>query len=104
MVRMTGWGNTHDIEIAPAPNPRRHGTTPVYQTDLGSAFCGDSLRLLKSGRFQRERGNVQLAFTSPPFPLNTKKSYGNLRGDEYIRWFAKFAPLLRDMVTDNGSI
>ena len=47
---------------------------------------------------------MQLAFTSPPFPLNTKKSYGNLQGEAYIRWFAKFAPLLRRMVTDDGSI
>lgn len=53
---------------------------------------------------QEQRGKVQLVFTSPPFPLNTKKSYGNLQGEDYIRWFAKFAPLLRDMVTEDGSI
>ena len=50
------------------------------------------------------QGKVQLVFTSPPFPLNTKKSYGNLQGEDYIRWLAKFAPLLRRMVTDDGSI
>lgn len=59
---------------------------------------------MKSKRLQEYKGKVQLAFTSPPFPLNTKKSYGNLQGEEYIRWFAKFAPLLRDIVTEDGSI
>ena len=49
-------------------------------------------------------GNVQLVFTSPPFPLTTKKRYGNLQGEEYLEWFASFAPSLRDIVSSNGSI
>ncbi len=77
---------------------------PIYQTSLGAAYCGDSLRVLQTVPFRALQGKVQLAFTSPPFPLNTKKSYGNLQGEDYIRWFAKFAPLLRKMVTDDGSI
>lgn len=43
-------------------------------------------------------------FTSPPFPLNTKKRYGNLQGEQYIDWFAQFAPLLRNLVRNDGSI
>jgi site-specific DNA-methyltransferase (cytosine-N4-specific) len=77
---------------------------PIYETNLGAAYCADSLKLLKSRAFEARKGQVQLVFTSPPFPLNTKKSYGNLQGEAYIRWFANFAPLLRDMVTDDGSI
>ena len=53
---------------------------------------------------QKYLDQVQLVLTSPPFPLNTKKSYGKLQGEEYIRWFAEFAPLLRNMVTGDGSI
>ena len=53
---------------------------------------------------RRFQGRVQLVLTSPPFPLNTKKQYGNLRGADYIRWFSRFASLLRRMVTDDGSI
>jgi site-specific DNA-methyltransferase (cytosine-N4-specific) len=101
---MGDWGRTHDIQIREALRPGRRASTPIYQTNLGSAYCGDSLKVLKSRPFEEFKGKVQLAFTSPPFPLNTKKSYGNLQGEEYIRWFAKFAPLLRDMVTEDGSI
>lgn len=101
---MTGWGRTHDVAVAEALREGRRASAPIYETALGSAYCGDSLTVLKSKPFQAYKGKVQLAFTSPPFPLNTKKSYGNLQGEDYIRWFAKFAPLLRDMVTEDGSI
>ena len=77
---------------------------PVFQTALGGAYCGDSSRVLRTGPLRAWQGKVQLAFTSAPFPLKTKKSYGNLQGEDCIRWFAKFAPLLRRMVTDDGSI
>lgn len=50
------------------------------------------------------RGKVQLIFTSPPFPLNTKKRYGNLQGEEYVRWLAELAPKLRELLTPDGSI
>lgn len=101
---MADWGITHEVEIAPALRNGRRASVPIYETDLGAAYCGDSLKLLKSRPFEARKGGVQLIFTSPPFPLNTKKSYGNLQGEEYIRWFAQFAPLLRDMVTEDGSI
>jgi DNA modification methylase len=101
---MTSWGTTHDIEIAAALRERRRASMPIYETDLGAAYCGDSLKLLKSRAFEARKGKVQLVFTSPPFPLNTKKSYGNKQGEDYIRWFASFAPLLRDMLTEDGSI
>lgn len=98
------WGQTHEVEITAAPSEGRRASTPIYQTAFGKAYCGDSLKLLKSGPFEAYKGKAQLVFTSPPFPLNTKKSYGNLQGEAYIRWFAKFAPLLREMVTEDGSI
>lgn len=104
-VASTGmWGRTHKVDIAQAPRAGRHASAPIYETKLGAAHHGDSLRVLKSKRWARYEGQVQLVFTSPPFPLNTKKRYGNLQGDEYIRWFAKFAPLLRRMVSNDGSI
>jgi len=101
---MANWEKTHKIEIAEGLRKGRRASRPVYETDLGSAYCGDSLKVLRSKPFESQKGKVQLAFTSPPFPLNTKKSYGNLQGEDYIRWFAEFAPLLRDMVTEDGSI
>ena len=101
---MATWGQTHRVEIARALPARRRASSPIYQTTLGSAYCGDSARILRTVPFLARRGKVQLAFTSPPFPLNTKKSYGNLTGTAYIKWFAKFAPLLRELVSDDGSI
>lgn len=101
---MGRWGKTHEIEIAEAPNQGSRKLDPVYTTELGQTFCGDSLEVLTSTQFEVHRGKIQLVFTSPPFPLNTKKSYGNLQGEEYISWFAGFAPLLRDLVSEDGSI
>lgn len=50
------------------------------------------------------RSRVQLILTSPPFPLNRKKKYGNLTGEEYLGWLAKLAPLFREYLTMDGSI
>ena len=100
----SAWGQTHHVDIAREPTAGRRASAPIYETDLGSAYCGDSLKVLRSKPLLRKRGAVQLVFSSPPFPLNTKKSYGNLQGWDYVRWFARFAPLLRELVADNGSI
>jgi site-specific DNA-methyltransferase (cytosine-N4-specific) len=59
---------------------------------------------LRSRAARRYAGKVQLIFTSPPFPLNRKKNYGNYQQDEYIRWLAKFAGLFRSLLKRNGSI
>ena len=47
---------------------------------------------------------VDLIFTSPPFPLNRKKRYGNKQGAEYIDWLTSFAPLFKEVLKPNGSI
>jgi site-specific DNA-methyltransferase (cytosine-N4-specific) len=65
---------------------------------------GKSEHVLASPIGQKYRGKVQLVFTSPPFPLNRKKRYGNVQGDAYVDWLASFAPVLRDLLTDDGSI
>jgi hypothetical protein len=46
---------------------------PIYRTTFGAAFCAETLDLLRSKQFSKYKGKFQLAFTSPPFPLNTKK-------------------------------
>ena len=50
------------------------------------------------------RGKVQLLFTSPPFPLNRKKRYGNKLGEEYLAWLEGFATPLADLLADDGSL
>ncbi|MDP8202191.1 MAG: site-specific DNA-methyltransferase [Candidatus Tenebribacter burtonii] len=60
--------------------------------------------LLSNREFNVYRNKVNLIFTSPPFPLNRKKKYGNLQGSEYSEWFSNLAPLFSDFLTDDGSI
>jgi site-specific DNA-methyltransferase (cytosine-N4-specific) len=60
--------------------------------------------ILKSGALERFEGKVNLVFTSPPFPLNRKKRYGNKTGDECIEWLSSYGPLLKKMLTPDGSI
>jgi DNA modification methylase len=48
---MADWGKTHEIEIAASPRKGRRASSPIYETDLGAAHCGDSLKLLKSRAF-----------------------------------------------------
>lgn len=59
---------------------------------------------LESDVAKRYRGKVQLIFTSPPFPLNRKKRYGNHTGDEYRDWLSSIAPKLVALLRPDGSI
>lgn len=77
---------------------------PVYRTDRGAMYHADSLEFLSGPGRSLLKGKVSLIFTSPPFPLNRKKKYGNEVGEEYLRWLSKFAPVFKDLLTPNGSI
>ena len=73
----------------------------LYSTDYGKYYigkCEDTIDNLDL------KGKVQLVLTSPPFPLNNKKQYGNLIGDEYLHWFSGLAELFSNVLTPNGSI
>jgi len=76
----------------------------LYQTRLGRMYCGKAEDLLTQYPITRHKGRIQLVFTSPPFPLNRKKKYGNLQGQAYVDWLASFAPLLSEYLTEDGSI
>ncbi|MBI5099019.1 MAG: site-specific DNA-methyltransferase [Nitrospirae bacterium] len=76
----------------------------VYKTSFGLMFKGQAGEILSLPTLDRMRGKVQLIFTSPPFPLNRKKKYGNLQGEEYIDWLVNFAAIFRTLLTENGSI
>ena len=87
--------------------PRGNAKRPwkvAYKTKLGHAVHGDASAFLQDPALKHLRGRAQLLFTSPPFPLRTKKSYGNLTGAEYVRWLAAFGALFRDWVRPSGSI
>jgi site-specific DNA-methyltransferase (cytosine-N4-specific) len=76
---------------------------PLYKTDQGKLYLGMSEKLLTES-LSHLKSKVKLVFTSPPFPLNRKKRYGNQQGDEYIKWLSNFANILSDCISEDGSI
>lgn len=85
-----------------------NGTTvtasEAYRTARGLMVQGTAEVALASPLLERYRGKVQLIFTSPPFPLNRKKQYGNRQGEAYVKWLSGFAPLFREFLKPDGSI
>lgn len=75
-----------------------------YETKFGKLLIGDSYKELKNGSLDEYKGKVNLIITSPPFPLNNKKKYGNLQGEEYKDWFISLAPVFEELLSDNGSL
>ena len=67
-------------------------------------FIGTAEQAFKSSRFEKYLSSAQLIFTSPPFPLNRKKAYGNLTGEAYVDWLASFASHFKRYLRDDGSI
>lgn len=77
----------------------------IFQTDLGFSIKGKAEEILTDpGIIGNIEKQVDLIFTSPPFPLNTKKRYGNLQGDAYINWLAGFADIFRRLLKPKGSV
>lgn len=76
----------------------------AYKTRYGCMIKGTAEAVLGSRAAQKYQGKVQLVFTSPPFPLNRKKRYGNFQGQDYAEWLASFAAIFRRVLRGNGSI
>lgn len=76
----------------------------AYSTKLGKLIHGTAEDALNSHLLKRYHGKIDLIFTSPPFPLNRKKKYGNLQGQAYIDWLADFAPTLCALLKPRGSM
>jgi len=76
----------------------------AYETELGTFVLGKAEDILASKMGEQLKKQVDLIFTSPPFPLNTKKRYGNLKGDEYVQWLAAMAKPFRALLKPKGSI
>lgn len=87
-------------------SPKRTATPPrsAYWTARGEALHGTIEQFLDSGASNAVRRKVKLIFTSPPFPLNRKKKYGNVQGRAYIKWLEDLAPRFADLLTKDGSI
>jgi len=79
--------------------PRLARAPAVYSTQLGAAYQGDALDLVKLV----DDESVDLILTSPPFALTRKKEYGNKEEDEYVDWFLRFASEFRRVLKPTGS-
>lgn len=75
-----------------------------YCTKHGICLNGDCKEIITKYMLKNYSGKVQLIFTSPPFPLNRKKSYGNLNGKEYIDWICSIGDLIKPLLTQDGSL
>ena len=84
----------------PARPPLRVG----YRTDAGVMYQASIEQLLDGSYGEDLRGRINLIFTSPPFPLNRKKKYGNHTGEKYLEWIAGLAPRLAELLTPDGSL
>lgn len=73
---------------------------PYYKTNLGAAYLGDSLELLR----KIPDNSVNLILTSPPFALTRQKEYGNKLETEYIEWFIQFAKEFHRILFQDGSL
>jgi DNA modification methylase len=83
----------------------RYTRSVAYRTELGICVKGKAEDILQSPRIADHlKHKVDLIFTSPPFPLNRKKKYGNLRGDAYINWLAAFGDTFSSLLKPKGSI
>ncbi len=77
----------------------RDSVKPAYTTQLGSAYVGDSLKLLED----LPDGSVNLVITSPPFALQRQKEYGNLDESEYVDWLLEFGRTVYRKLREDGS-
>jgi len=76
----------------------------AYSTELGSMWLGTIESAIELDPPLGCKGKVDLVFTSPPYPLKTKKRYGNKTGDDYLEWFMGLAPKIADLLAPSGSI
>lgn len=76
-----------------------YAVQPVYTTDLGAAYQGDSKSLLAC----LPDDSVNLVITSPPFALQRQKEYGNQSQAEYLDWLEGFARIVYQKLRADGS-
>jgi len=72
---------------------------PMYETDLGKAYVGDSRELLQCLPDE----SIDLVLTSPPFALQREKEYGNEDQESYVDWLVSFCRDVKRVLRRTGS-
>lgn len=75
----------------------------VYQTNFG-IMCHGKCEEVLAEYMNTEYEPVDLLLTSPPFPLNRAKKYGNMNGNEYLEWIESLARIFSHLISPTGSI
>jgi len=70
-----------------------------YRSKLGTNYVGDSLALLESIVDE----SVDMVLTSPPFPLERSKAYGNESKADYLDWLRPFTEQVWRILRPTGS-
>jgi site-specific DNA-methyltransferase (cytosine-N4-specific) len=73
---------------------------PLYHTERGQAYVGDSLTLLG----ELPDASIDLVMTSPPFALQRQKTYGNVQEREYVEWIRPFGQEIFRVLKESGSL
>ena len=76
----------------------------AYRTELGLMYKSRIESFIDSRHCSSQTGKIRLVLTSPPFPLNRKKKYGNLNGQDYVDWLSGLAEPLKRLLHPKGSI
>lgn len=72
----------------------------LYETDSGTALWATA----EAAAAVIGDDTINLILTSPPYPLNKPKSYGNLRGQAYLDWLLDLSSEWKRMLVDDGSL
>ncbi len=80
------------------------GLKTAYKTKNGILLEGRIEDFIKSKKSLKYKGKINLILTSPPFPLNRKKKYGNLQGEKYIEWLSLICKDLSEYLASDGSL
>ena len=75
------------------------GAEPAYATELGAAYAGNSLALMR----QIPTDSIDLVLTSPPYALEFQKEYGNASKADYVAWLRPFGEEIRQILKPEGS-
>lgn len=78
--------------------------TEFYSTQRGMCINGRCEDIVENYLLPNYSGKIQLIFTSPPFPLNRAKKYGNLTGETYKKWLCDVINSMLALLTENGSL
>lgn len=71
----------------------------AFSTKLGIALWGDARKI-----FEKSTEPIHLMLSSPPYPLNEPRVYGNVQESEYVDWLCyMIEPIVKNLV-EGGSV